>query len=358
MPPSAEQQAPPKEVDFEQVIDAMAKAVYEGDIVNFRLLFSPFSPARESSTESFDMPKYAYLLPDDEMAAERRFAASRALVKHPQTVSEIKRELEANRPPQLPWELVLELADNAVRWAKYSSAALAYELLRVRARVQREFFTRADAALDAGDVPTSVRGYIIATSLAYDYAAFPEPLPMTPDFQTRALVLHAEYPARLEDCIGLWEPKTLLQTALAYLLLDAEAAARLDSKSMEVRWAFLKELIRQRDPAWEGFVPRLREACVAADDLLKRLHERYSAPSFAAEMDTPADLTDEDDPRRIPALLLGYSIEDGEWWQYLKELVYKHPAAALLVARQAVGDIEVILPRYAPDSPVIQALGV
>ena len=88
MPPSAERQAPPKEVDFEQVIDAMAKAVYEGDIVNFRLLFSPFSPARESSTESFDMPKYAYLLPDDEMAAERRFAASRALVKHPEMVSD------------------------------------------------------------------------------------------------------------------------------------------------------------------------------------------------------------------------------------------------------------------------------
>jgi hypothetical protein len=358
MPPSAEQQTPPKEVDFEQVIDAMAKAVCEGDIVNFRLLFSPFSPARESSNESFDMPKYAYLLPDDEMAMEKRFAASRALVKHPQTASEIKRELGANRPPQLPWELMLELADNAVRRGKYSSAALAYELLRVRARIQRDFLEHADAALDAGSIPTAVRGYIIATSLAYDYAAFPEPLPVTPDFQTRALMLHAEYPARLEDCIGLREPQALLQTALAYLLLDAEAAARLDSRSMEVRLAFLKELARQRDPEWESFVPRLRETGDAADDLLNRLRERYSAPSFAEEMDNRVDFADEDDPRRIPAMLLGYSIEDGEWWQYLKELVYRHPAAALLVARQAVGEIEVILPRYAQDSPVIHAFGV
>ena len=356
---SSAKQAPAKVVDFEEVIDVIAKAVCEGDIVNFRLLFSPFSPARESSTESFDMPKYAYLLPDEEMMGGPRFAASRALVKRPETVSALRRELEANRPPQLPWELVLELADNAVREEKYSSAAQAYELLRVRARIQREFFAQADAALDAGNVPTAVRGYIIATSLAYDYAAFPEPLPITLDFQTRAFVLHSEYPARPEDCIGLREPKELLQTALAYLLLDAEAAVRLDSRSEEVRLAFLKELALQRDSACETFVARLREACVAADELLKRLQELQSTPALPGEVDAHMDLSkEEDDPRRIPAALLGYFIEEGEWWQYLKELVYKHPAAALLVARQSVGDLEIIVPRYAPDSPVVRALGV
>ena len=64
------------------------------------------------------------------------------------------------------------------------------------------------------------------------------------------------------------------------------------------------------------------------------------------------------DAARIPALLLGYGLEDGEWWQYLKELVHKHPAAALVVARQALGDFEILVPRYAADSPVAQALGL
>ena len=348
-----------KAVDFEQVIDALAKAVCEGDIVNFRVLFSPFSPARESSTESFDMPKYAYLLPDDETVSERRFAAARALVKRPQTVSEIRRELEANRPPQLPWELVLELGDNAVRLRKYSSAAQAYELLRVRARMQREFLDQADAALDAGDVRRGVVGYIIGTGLGYDYAAFPEPLPMTPDFQTRAFMLHAEYPAKPEDCIGLREPKALLQTALSYLLLDPEAAARLDTRPMEMRLEFLKELVRERDPEWDAFLERFCEANAAAQDLAERLRQIHAASALAEEINAHMASADElNDAARIPALLLGYGLEDGEWWQYLKELVHKHPAAALVVARQALGDFEILVPRYAADSPVAQALGL
>jgi len=368
MAPPDQHPAAAKEVDFEQVIDAIANAIREGDIVNFRFLFSPFSPARESSTESFDMPKYAYLLPGtvcrgltncEETESERRFAEARTLVKRPQTIAEIKRELEANRPPQLPWELVLELGDNAVRLRKYSSAAQAYELLRVRARMQREFLDQADAALDAGDVPKGVRGYIIGTGLAYDYAAFPEPLPMTPDFQTRAFVLHAEYPARREDCVGLREPGALVQTALSYLLLDPEAAARLDSRPMEMKLAFLKELVHQRDPEWEDFLTRLREADVAARELAQRLEQMHAASALAEEINAEMASTDgANDPGRIPALLLGHGLEDGEWWQYLKELVHKHPAAALLVARQAVGDFEILVPGYAAESPVARALGL
>ena len=53
--------------DSTRVAQALAKAVYDGDIVNFRLVFQPFSPARVSSNESFFMKKYAYLLPDEQL---------------------------------------------------------------------------------------------------------------------------------------------------------------------------------------------------------------------------------------------------------------------------------------------------
>jgi len=343
-----------KVVDPEDVLDVLAKAMYEGDVVNFRLLFAPFSPARKNSTESFDMPKYAYLLPDDAMRQEHGFVECRALVKQPQTLSEIERELDANRPAQLPWELLATLGDYAVRKGKYSSAAQAYELLRIRARMQQEFLNQADAALDAGDVLKAVRGYLVATGLAYDYAAFPEPLPATPDFQTRALMLHGEYPQTPEDCIGMRDTKSLLQTALAYLLLDPEAATRLDTRPTEVRLAFLKGLVYQRDPYWEVFLERYREASEAAREFGERLQLQREVSALAEEIEKQLG----EDPRRITALLLGRTLDGGEWWQYLKELAYEHPAAALFVARQALGDLEILVPRHAPDSPVAKILGL
>jgi hypothetical protein len=345
-----------KTVDFEVTAEALAKAMCEGDIVNFRLLFAPFSPARADSTQTFDMPKYEYLLPDPEMHDQRRFKECLAEVRRVEIKAHVLKELEANRPPQLPSELLLMLADNAVRTGKYSSAAQAYESLRVRARMQRAFLEQADAALDAGDASKAVRGYLIAAGLAYDYAAFPEPLPVVPDFQTRALMLHAEYPERLEDCLGMRETKVLLQTALIYLLLDPEAAARLDARPEEVRLAFLKELVHQRDPNWSGFLARYAEASELTRAFSARLRGRQEALTLADELEQQS--TDAEDPRRIPAALLGHEIENGEWWQYLKELAYEHPAAVLFVARQAVGDLEMLIPRHAADSPIAQLLGL
>src|SRR5690606_12280615 len=124
-------------------------------------------------------------------------------VRDDETWRHVQTELEANRPAQLPSDLLLMLADNAVRQGKYTSAAQAYELLRIRSRMQDEFYAAADRALDENDVARAVRGYRAATGLAYDYAAFPEPLPEVPDYQTRALLLHGEYPTRPDDCVAL-----------------------------------------------------------------------------------------------------------------------------------------------------------
>jgi len=343
------------QVDFEEVVAALAKAVTEGDIVNFRLLFLPFSPARETSTETFDMPKYAYLLPDDEQEGEPHYKISLALVKQPEVVAHVRQELAAKRPAQLPAQLLLALADNAVRLGKYTAAAQAYEMLRVRARMQRAFFEQADAALDEGAVATAVNGYIIATGLAYDYAAFPEPLPVTPDFQTRALVLHADYPEDIMTSIGLRDDKTLLRTALSYLLLDPEVAARLDERPFDVQLAFLKELVRRRDPEWDVFLQRYRATLELVRGYVARFSERRrQATGLSDEIAEQLG----DDPSQIPASILGRAIEPGEWWQYIKELAGEHPPAVLFVARQMVGDTEIIVPRHNAESEIAKALGL
>jgi hypothetical protein len=64
-------------------------------------------------------------------------------------------------------------------------------------------------------------------------------------------------------------------------------------------------------------------------------------------------------PSEIPAKLLGRSIDRGEWWQYLKELAYQHPASVLFLTRQVISkDQEVLLPRFYRDAPLGQKLGL
>jgi hypothetical protein len=145
----------------------------------------------------------------------------------------------------------------------------------------------------------------------------------------------------------------LLQAAFEYLLAPDTAGA-LSERSESVRLEFLAELVRRQDAQWAGFLGRYEEAATLAAQFGDRLRASAGSLSLAEEIQRELG----EDPRRIPATLLGHSIEGGEWWQYLKELAYEHPAAALFVARQAVGDFEIIVPRRRPDSPVARALGI
>lgn len=348
-----------KTVDHDLLAKALARAVCQGDIVDFRLVFMPLSPGREESTEHFESEKYAYLLPDEPLESDKRFIEALAIVRSPLVWAHVLKELEAKRPAQLPSELLLPLADNAVRGQKYTSAAQAYELLRIRRPMQEEFFKQADEAIEAKDIAKAVRGYLIATGLAYDYAAFPEPLPRVPDFQTKALMLHGEYPTRPEDCVALQDEDGHANTAIAYLLNEPEAAARLRPLSLETRLAFLKEAVLQIDPEWDDFARRYREACDMGRAYGERLEQPAAGPKQGEEtLEDEIDGQKADDAIGITQRLLGRVIEGGEWWQYLKEIAFEHPAGILFIARQAVGDSEILVPRYRPGSAVPAALGL
>lgn len=332
----------------------LAKAVAEGDIVNFRFLFFPYSPLRDGTSEDIDDRKYAYLCPEDEEDA--RFAVALKKVREPAIQQHVAEQLRKEGPVQLHADLVLMLADNAVALGKFGAAAQAYEVLRIRDRMQAEFLDQADAALAQGDMAKAVRGYVVASGLALDYAAFPEPLPMAPNYQTRALMLHAVYPRNPEDSVALQPLEQHLGTALSYLLLDDSLAARLADSPVEKQVAFLKELVVAIDPGWWDFAARYREACHMVADLGERLKSKGAEGG--------SDLAGEIEAQRgpevftaIPAKLLGREIEGGEWWQYVRELAFLHPAAPLFVSRQfATREVEIIMPRYVKDSPLARAL--
>lgn len=348
-----------KVVDETLLDKALAKSVADGAYVNFRLIFAAFSPARAESTERFEDEKYAYLLPDDQMEQDESLLKALEAVQEAGVHAHIQKELEARRPAQLPSELVLMLADNAVRLGKLSTAAQAYEVLRIRRRMQNEFYDQADEAFGRGDVPGAVRGYAIGTGLDYDYAAFPEPLPQTLNFQTRALMVHGKYPTQLEDFVALQDEDAHTNALMEFLLNDPEAAARLRSSPIEKRLDFLKEWVHVRDPHWDDFAARFRQACVLTEDISKRMQNAFS--EGARETGTLEDEIEEQqsaDPEEISVLLLGRRIEGGEWWQYLKELAYAHPAAVFFISRQEVGDREILIPRLRAGSRLPVRLGL
>lgn len=355
----ARKTAPKPTVSEQDILRSTAHAVATGDVVNFRYLFLAYSPLRQESTENLHTEKYAYLLPPDEH--DPLFREALELMKTPALLGHVQEQLEKDGPPQLPWEPLMLLADNAVRLGKYSAAAQAYELLRIRRRMQEIFLARADTALDAGDLAAGVRGYITAVGLDYDYAAFPEPLPAVPNYQATALILHGEYPRKAEDAVALQAPEDHVRTALNYLLMNVEIAGRLEARPLALKQDFLVEWIRRTDPEWDAFAGRYREACDlvrAEGERLERAKEDEQRPK-SLEEEVAAAAAEEANPKRIPACLAGITSLDLEWWQYLKETAYRHPASALFVSRQAVShDTEIIMPRYRSDSVLVRRLGL
>lgn len=348
----------PVAADPKITAQALAKAVAEGDIVGFRLVFAPFSPARDNTSEDFSSGKYSNLLVDEELERTPEYATALEIIEDKATWAHIQGELQAARPACLPSGPLMLLADNAVRLGKPTAAAQAYELLRIRERMQLEMLDEADRLLAAGEIERAAKGYDIASGLNYDYAGFPDPVPMGFDYQTRALILHGEYPRHLEDCVAALPAETFIGVALEYLLNDRNIAKRLLEHPLERKLAFLHALIHRRDPQWDEFAARFREACTLMEPFAAALASGNDSVNGRISLQNEVDVEQAGDPWVLPAALLGRELENGQWWQYLKELAVKHPAAPLFIARQLLGEVEVLVPRLPVDSPIPRELGL
>ncbi len=333
---------------------AFAKAIADGDIVNFRFLFLPYSPLREDSTEDIYSIKYSYLLPSEEEEETPRFKSALALVSREDIKEHIQKQLHKKGPPQLPAEPLLMLADNAVKQGKYTSASQAYELLRIRIKIQDLFFQQGEEELAKGNISNAVTAYRIASELEYDYGAFPEPLPAVPKYQEQALILHGEYREKWEECIGYLPIQAFLTEAFNYLFLSPEHASRILTKPVDVQIEFLVKLIQNLDPKWDKFVENVNKTIPLLQELYQDIKSRIERVAQGSlwedEWDEGLDI---EKYLAIPQILLGRKITPDEWWAYLKEIAYLHPASALFVARQLIGkEKEIILPRYDPNNPV------
>ncbi len=343
-----------------ETIDAcFANVIAEGDIVNFRFLFMPASPLRSDSPEDIMSPKYAYLFPEDE--ENPRYQEALRLVQHSSVSRYIQSQLEKKGPPQLPWELVMALADNAVLLGKYTAASQAYELLRIRRRMQEVLLDKADALLQRGRMDAGVQGYLIAAGLDYDYAAFPEPLPAVPNFQERALRLHGTYQNTSGNTFTAQDIESQVSMALNYLLANPDLAQRLRELPCESKINFLALLVRRMDDAWDGFTERYKQALQVVrryQPLLDKINS-YSPDALDVLYEPILNERQRMELQEIPSMLMGISVKDWEWWQCVKTLCYHHPAAALFISRQRLSAKEgVIIPVCNTDSPLVRALNL
>lgn len=346
-----------KVVEQSVVDTCLACAVAEGDIVNFRFLFMPASPLRQSSPEEADAPKYAYLFPEDESCS--RYQEALRLVQRSEIARYAQAQLAKKGPPQLPWELVMALADNAVRLGKYTAAAQAYELLRIRRRMQEMILGKADVFLQEGSIEAAVQGYLVASGLDYDYAAFPEPLPAVPNYQERALRLHGVYQNDPKNTLAKQPDEVLSKTALNYLLFNPEFSQRLDNLPEDCKSAFVALLVRRMDSQWDAFVKRYRQASqiLARHQAVLDRVNTFSPDALGLLFEQLLDSDQTEELKEIPSILVGVSTREWDWWQCMKTLCYHHPAAALFVSRQRLSaKEEVVIPLCNSDSVLAREL--
>ncbi|MGC8846486.1 MAG: hypothetical protein ACP5QY_11625, partial [Candidatus Hydrogenedens sp.] len=206
----------------------------------------------------------------------------------------------------------------------------------------------------------AVRAYRIASALEYDYSAFPEPLPAVPRYHDQALILHAEYKNKWSECIGNMPMESFLRVGFNYLFLLPEHAGKITTKPIEIQIPFLIELVRQIDTKWEEFIQNIKEVIPLMEELYQEIKIRIGriADGHLWEDEWDEGLNTEK-YLEIPERLLGRTLNQKDWWAYLRELCYEHPPSALFIARQMIGkEQEIIIPRYDSDNPIIQQLGL
>jgi hypothetical protein len=174
------------------------------------------------------------------------------------------------------------------------------------------------------------------------------------------LIIHGPYPVRPEDCAALLPDEQHVNLALEYLLGDAEAAGRLREHPLDQRVAFVRALVARIDPEWPVFRGRFADACTQVASLAERFRAAGARHEAAHSEGLEEEIEDQlaGHPMGITATLLGREISGGAWWQYLKELAYKHPASVLFMSRQIVGDEEILVPRLRKDGILARALGL
>ncbi|RJP20406.1 MAG: hypothetical protein C4520_11550 [Candidatus Abyssobacteria bacterium SURF_5] len=298
----------------------IAHALTAGNTYAFHELFSSlkeFAPVGDDSqVNKILMQHVAYLLPDQATMDCAEFKSALDLIE--------KQDLEGDA---IPGTLLEETAKNAVIRGKFAYAEDAYRLLGIKKEMVALYSQRGEQFLREGKTSHAAMSFLVASSLDQ---------PVGPNFQYLGPQLHSTCLRQPKTCVTILPIEELIDAGIQYLLAhDALSQRLLSLASLEQKRAILGVLAQYRDEDIHLLVENLRKA----------------ADLFSAIRDGKPD-----DYSPIGPLLLNRPTGTDEAWQYLRELSYEHPLAALCVCIRRIKEKTKLVPILREGKSLIEFL--
>lgn len=300
------------------------------------------------------LSRFSYLIPDDG-SLKINTVADEKVLQRKQTVNEMYSEAlafltdEIIDAESLSDQILMQIAQNALRFKKFSFASKAYDELGKKEQVISDYIKEGDSLLGEDKIQQAVENYLITTKLAYDYKQT-----FGPNFQQRGLQLHADCISHPTNCItASTDIQTITDEGIEYLLNNHQIAEKLRQQPLPVKKSLLKVLAQLQDSNYPAFVENYKAAVQKLKETTQDYEEGKISDDFrteevqeAEEQHKSGGLSDEglemikqkklleDNWGKVldvQQTLLGRAIAEDNFLQYIRELLWEHPVSALVV---------------------------
>ncbi|GAB4334781.1 MAG: hypothetical protein Kow0099_07020 [Candidatus Abyssubacteria bacterium] len=295
-----------------------ANAIATGNTFAFHDVFAKakeFSEGTDSSpvTQTL-LSRLQYLLPDRDAMDSPGFRTAMELVERHGLSEDV-----------VPAALLEETAKEAISRGKFAYAEDAYKLLGVKKEMVALYAQTGEQFLRENKPVHAAMSFFVAASIDQ---------PIGPHYQYLGTELHALCRLEPQKCITNLPVDALVDAGIEYLLGNEPLADRLTGAAQpDQKKHILGALAVLRDTDLKKLVENLRAAAAEISKIQNGKPDDYSP---------------------IAPILLGRPTGSQDAWQYMKELCFEHPVAALCVCVRSVRDTLVLVPALRAGTPLIE----
>ncbi len=298
----------------------VANAVATGNSFAFHDLFSQLKEFADTDNESAVTPavlnRLAYLLPTRDTTESPKFRRA----------TEIVGEYSLN-DDVVPATLLEETAKEAVSRGKFAYAEDAYRLLGIKKEIVALYAQTGEQLLRDDKPKQGAVAFLVAASLDQ---------PLGPHYQDLGPELHSACQREPDKCVTALPIDSLMDEAIKFLISNDDLAQRLLSTAKAAHKPHIIEtLAAARDTNLHEFMENLRKGAVELSKIGDGQPDDYSP---------------------IGPALLGRIAPTGQAWEYLKELSFEHPIAALCVCLKLIRQTPVLVPVLRDGKPLLELL--
>lgn len=297
----------------------IAGAIATGNIFALRDLFSRLGEMQDISGDSEAPPELLghldYLLPAEGSDESPEMKAAFELIE--------KHEFDG----AVPAAILEKIAGRAVSLGKFAYAEDAYKMLGIKKEMVALYAQAGEQFLRDGEAKRGAMSFFVAASIDQ---------PVGPHFQHIGPRLHAKCLEQPDKCVTALPIEDLIEKGIHVLLANEALSEKLAASAQpEHNQLILATLAACRDTDLPGLAANLRAAASELSNI---------------------DNGKPDDYAPLGPTLLGRETGSAEAWQYLRELCYEHPIAALCVCLKLVKDTPAIVPIIRDGKSLIDQL--